>query len=72
MVAIHFRLSERGTIEVQLESPETWENVLQQCKSSHQIDTQGIMVVRNGKVLTAGDIVRDDDIIDVFPAISGG
>jgi len=72
MVTVHFRLSEIGQIELELEAAAPWSSVVQRCAVADQIDVDGILAVRAGKVLGGEDIVNNDDVIDVFPAISGG
>lgn len=50
----------------------TWLQLLETCASEYGVQKTGIIAVRNGKVLSADDLVAAGDVIDVFPAISGG
>ncbi len=72
MVIVHFKLSSVGKIELPLTKKTTWEKLLEKCTASHVVDTSGIFAVMDGKVLSANDLVSDGDVINVFPAISGG
>ena len=59
-------------MEVGLEKHETLETVLQQCTAQAGFELGGIIAIREGKVLKKTDLVKDQDEIEVFPAISGG
>lgn len=72
MVTIHFKMSSVGKVELPLATKTTWEKILEKCTVSHAVETEGIIAVVNGKVLSADDLVADGDVINVFPAISGG
>ncbi|NOR26349.1 MAG: hypothetical protein GQ542_18565 [Desulforhopalus sp.] len=72
MVSVNFKLSDIGRIEVCLEKYETLATVLEQCTAQSGIELGGIIAIRGGKVLKKSDLVKDQDEIDVFPAISGG
>ena len=72
MVTFNFRLTERGKVEFPLARPETLDTVLQQCATGEGIILGGYIAVREGTVITAKNLIADGDVIDVFPAISGG
>ena len=72
MVAITFRLSEIGRIEIPLAGSEKWKAVIDRCTTLTGVEPGAILAVRKGTVLRGQDIVEDGDEIDVFPAISGG
>lgn len=72
MVSVHYKLTDIGRIEIRIENPETLEEVLQRCSSRAGLDPGHIIAIRNGNVIKGSDLVEDADVIDVFPAISGG
>ncbi len=72
MVKVVFKLSEAGCVELDLSKPEPLQNVLQKCAAQAGIELGGFIAIRNGNVLTAKKLVHNDDVIEVFPAISGG
>lgn len=72
MVAIAFRLSEVGRVELTLTGPERWESILQRCIAKSGVDPGAVISVRRGTVLSNDDLIEDNDEVDVFPAISGG
>lgn len=72
MVTIYFKLSSVGKVELPLATKITWEQVLTKCAESHAVDASGIIAVLDGKVLSTYDLISDGDVINVFPAISGG
>lgn len=72
MVKIHFRLSELGTVELPIENEERWADLLKRCVGKHHSTPSSLLAVRRGAVIGADDLVYDNDIIEVFPALSGG
>jgi sulfur carrier protein ThiS len=72
MVTINFKLTDIGKIEVSLEKHETLATVLQEYTAQAGFELGGIIAIREGKVLKKTDLVKDQDEIDVYPAISGG
>ncbi len=72
MVKVIFKLSEAGSVELALTQPETLQNVVNQCAAQAGIELGGYIAIRDGKVITAKKIVDVDDVIELFPAISGG
>ncbi len=67
-----FKLSEAGSVELTLSGPQTLKVVLENAAVQAGIQLGGFIAIRDGKVLTAEKIVDVDDVIEVFPAISGG
>lgn len=72
MVTVRFKLSEIGTIELSIAHPTDFKKVLEMCSDTTGTTLGSVMAVRNGKVLNLQELVYTDDVIDVFPAISGG
>ena len=72
MVTVHFKLSSIGKVELPLVKQTSWEELLEKCAESHTVDRSGIIAVLDGKVLSKEDMITDGDVINVFPAISGG
>ena len=72
MVTVNFRLTEAGEVNVELNEPQPLARVLDQAASHAGIELGGVIAVRSGQVITLDTPINDDDIIDVFPAISGG
>ena len=72
MVTFNFKLTERGTVYFPLSNPERLDSVLQQCTAGEGINLGSYIAVRGGKVITGKNLIDDGDMIDVFPAISGG
>ena len=67
-----FKLSEAGSVELTLSGPQTLQVVLENAAVQAGIQLGGFIAIRDGKVLTAEKMVDVDDVIEVFPAISGG
>lgn len=72
MVIIHFKLSELGTIDINLDSSEEWRVLLSRCPGNNSLGPDNVLAVRDGSVLKAQDLIHEGDVIDVFPALSGG
>ncbi len=72
MVTLRFKLSELGTVELSIAQPTEFKKVLEICSDTTGTRLGSVMAVRNGKVLNLQELVYTDDVIDVFPAISGG
>ncbi|NOR26208.1 MAG: hypothetical protein GQ542_17840 [Desulforhopalus sp.] len=45
---------------------------MNQCIARTASECGEVLAISNGKVLTSQDIVAESDVIDVYPAISGG
>lgn len=72
MVTVNFKLSDVGSVQLDIGGPEKLEQVLEQCAALAGIELGGVITVRSGRVITGRTLVEDSDEIDVFPAISGG
>jgi molybdopterin converting factor small subunit len=72
MVSIHFKLTDIGRLQVDIEKPEILAAVLRQCTAQKDFELGGIIAIRKGTVLKENDLVQDGDEIDIFPALSGG
>lgn len=72
MVTLVFKLSDSGSVQMEVAEPQPLDRVLQKCAAEKDIDLGGFIAIRNGEVITGETIVEDNDIIDIFPAISGG
>lgn len=72
MVTLHFRLCEIGSVHMDIAGPEKLENILERCAAEAGIELGGVIATKDGKVLLSQDLVQDADVIEVFPAISGG
>lgn len=69
---INFKMNEVGEVRLTLDEPETWEKLLSRCVVAKQINPRGLIAVRSGRILLPHDKVTDGDVLEVFPAISGG
>ena len=72
MVKVTFKLSDAGTVNIEIDQPEKFDKVIKRSAQLADVELGGFIAVRNGKVITADDLVEQNDEIDVFPAISGG
>ncbi|MBW1635216.1 MAG: MoaD/ThiS family protein [Deltaproteobacteria bacterium] len=72
MVIFNFKLVEKGTVQFPLAGPESLAAALEQCAAGEGITLGGYIAVRQGRVVTADELVDDGDEIEIFPAISGG
>ena len=72
MVTVNFKLSSIGSVQVDIDASTTFELVLDQCALKTGATVGSVIAVRSGKVLGLQQIVEKDDVIDVYPAISGG
>ncbi len=72
MVTFNFKLTERGKVHFPLSRPERLDTVLQQYAAEKGITLGGYIAVRDGKVINGKNLIDDEDVIEVFPAISGG
>lgn len=72
MVTVNFKLTDTPPVLLEVNGPESFENILARCVTQNKMQLGGIIAVRRNKVLSARDLVRDLDEIDVFPALSGG
>ncbi len=72
MVRVNFKLTEVGRIELDLQAPLLFQEVLQHCVVRTGYTPGGYIAVRKGKVVNLGDMIEEGDEIDIFPALSGG
>lgn len=72
MVTVCFRLTDTGEVEVDTAGSKTLEWVLQKSAAQAGVEVGGVIAIRNGKVITVDTRINDGDIIEVFPALSGG
>lgn len=72
MVTIDFKLTEAGRVEFDLPAPMPLVEVLRRCAARTDYTCGSYIAVRKGRVVTGGDMVEDQDHIDIFPALSGG
>ena len=72
MVTFNFKLTERGIVNLPLSRPEQLGAVLQQYAVEQHIVLGGYIAVRGGKVVKGKSLINEGDMIDIFPAISGG
>jgi molybdopterin converting factor small subunit len=72
MVVVTFKMSELGTVEVNLNGKMKLSEVLDEIYHSYDEKMGDIIAVRSNKVMRLDEIVNDDDEIVIFPALSGG
>lgn len=72
MVTVNFKLHDTGTVKVKVNGAEALENILQRCSVNAGYGLGGYIAVRENRVITDSELVKDFDEIDVFPALSGG
>lgn len=72
MVTLRFKLSELDTVQLSIDQPVEFSKVLELCSEKTATNLGSVIAVRNGKVLNLQDIINLEDVVDVFPAISGG
>ncbi len=72
MVTIRFKLSEAEPVRLEVDMPARLEEVLPQAAAQANVELGGYIAIRNGEVITSDHLVESTDVIDVFPALSGG
>ena len=72
MVTIHFKLQDIKSIQIAIDGPQTFAAILQHCLPNTGFEPDGLIAVRNNRIISKADWVEDLDEIDVFPALSGG
>lgn len=72
MVIINFKMTDIGRVKVAVEKQQPLSMVLLQCSNLTGTEIGDVIAIRQGQVITKNSIVEDGDVIDVFPAISGG
>ncbi len=72
MVRIVFRLTDIGPVDLPLAGSRPFSQVLALAIAQSGYTPGGYIAVRGGRVVGADDLVDDGQIIEVFPALSGG
>lgn len=72
MVTINFKLSRLGRKTVAIDKPLQLDDVVRICTGSPATELGSYIAIRAGKVITGKDLVADNDVVDLFPAIAGG
>ncbi len=72
MVTIYFKLTDTGTVQLDVSGPESLESLLERCEAGSGLELGGFIAVRKNRIITGKDLVEDFDEIDIFPALSGG
>jgi len=72
MVTLTFKLSEIGTVSLDVDESVPFSRVLQLCAQKTGVEIGGVIAVRNGRLISGKDLVHSGDQVDVFPALSGG
>jgi len=72
MVTLHFRLSDRNPIELDIDEPAELEEILSRCVDRTGGEVGEVIAIRSGRVVPLDGLVRDGDVIELFPALSGG
>ena len=72
MVKVIFKLSEVGCVELNIQQPASLRSILDKCVERTGIELGGYIAVKDGRVVTAENLIENDDVVEVFPAISGG
>ena len=71
MVTLHFKLSELGTVTVEIDRPVRLAELLQQAAGG-KTDPGSCIATRDGQVIGAETLITDSDVVTLFPALSGG
>jgi molybdopterin converting factor small subunit len=72
VVTLFFKLSPLGRVNLHLEEPDSWHNVLRRAAPDENISPDSVIAVRRGRPLRGDDKILDGDEIEVLPALSGG
>ena len=72
MVTLFFRLTEAGKVEIEISEPQQLDVVLQKGAVQAGIEIGDYLAVRDGNVIKGDTVVSEGDLVDIFPAISGG
>jgi sulfur carrier protein ThiS len=72
MVTVTFKLSDLGTVSLEIDEPVPFSTVLHLCAQKTGAEIGGVIAVRNGRLISQKDLVHSNDQVDVFPALSGG
>lgn len=71
MVTLHFKLSELGTVQMEIDRPVQLAEVLQHAAGG-KAEPGSFIITRGGKVIGGQTLIADGDEITLFPALSGG
>ncbi|WP_136806228.1 MoaD/ThiS family protein [Desulfosediminicola flagellatus] len=69
---MHFKLSDVGPLSLNIDFPETLDNILEMCAGQLEKPVGSVIVVRAGQVVPNKAQIEPNDVLDVYPAISGG
>jgi len=72
MVIVNFKLTEAAPVKLQLTQPELLGSVIEKSAQLAGLQLGGVIAVRKGRVVTKNDYIQNGDVIDIFPALSGG
>ena len=72
MVKITFRLSGAATVTLDMENSTPLAEGVRRGADMAGIRLGGYIAVRRGQVVAADTLIGGEDVIDVFPALSGG
>ncbi len=72
MVTFRFKLSDRADLEIPLSAPENLGDLLDRVSRETDMKLGGVIAVRQGRVVAGHKTVEDQDVIEIYPAISGG
>ncbi len=72
MVTVHFKLSNQNSVQLDIAVPAKFDKVLELCAVATGTAIGSVIAVRDGRVLSLHEMVTVADVIDVYPAISGG
>ncbi len=72
MVTVNFKLTDLGPVCLDTDRPEKLEIIFSLCPAEHAKKIGSVIVIRSGKVIGKEALVEPNDILDVYPALSGG
>lgn len=72
MVTLKFKLSELGTVTLDIDQPEQLASLIKRCAAGSENDPGGYIAIRNGKVIKGDILIKDEETVTILPAISGG
>ncbi len=72
MIRLDFKLSPLGLVELELAAPLTLAEVLATAAARQKKEVGATMVVRSGCLLRQDELVADGDLLEIYPALSGG
>lgn len=72
MVTLHFKLSELGTVQMEIDRPVVQLAEVLQHAAGGKAEPGSFIITRGGKVIGGQTLIADGDEITLFPALSGG